>query len=269
MAGLTTSDGTPTGVLYGVLNFVRRELVMKNQLVFCWDSYSGWRRKVQPLYKSNRTATSDDGFRSQVQILQTTLSMLKIIQVTIQGYEADDIIGSLCVGLNQKVQVLSTDQDLIQLVSDKVTLLRPIKKKPVVVTAKSVKTELGIEPKQWPMMRALCGDKSDCLPGVEGIGPVKARRLLAAGVDPSQSEPSQAVKESFPHVAKVWKQVHANYQVSVLKSEQAPYVKDVLELLAKPRWRTNEARASAWRNFTKFCAEYELAFFLTNRSDFF
>lgn len=123
--------------------------------------------------------------RSLLGVMQATKEMLEDINglrtIELEGYEADDIIATLvrwAQGNGLPVIILGLDKDLMQLVGPRVVMWDG---KERVVGPAEVEEKLGVPPQLVPAYQALVGDKTDCVPGVHGIGPVGARKLLAKG----------------------------------------------------------------------------------------
>ena len=193
---LTTKKGVPTGVLYGVMNHVLylNYKFPKTPLIFCFDGGKTWRQDfADKKYKRNRTPSeSRDSVYDQVNHLFALLNCFGFHTLWVQGTEADDLIGILAhqfIKKYDKLEVLiySADRDFLQLVSNKVTVLKSqggdhLKR----MTPKEVQSIHGIPPGQWVKYRSLCGDASDSIKPVKGIGSKTALKMVYAGVDASR-----------------------------------------------------------------------------------
>lgn len=173
-----------TGVIYGVLRDILnlQQLHYTNRLAFCFDSKSSKRKELSGEYKANRAAKyaamtksekrTWEEFRSQIQLMRREyLPSLGYQNIFCQkGYEADDLIAMLCDSLepNHRAIVVSADGDLLQCLSDRVSIWNPRTNK--MVTSKSFRAEYGIHPVQWSQVKAIAGCKSDNVAGVKGIG---------------------------------------------------------------------------------------------------
>jgi len=192
LGALKTSTGIPTSVCFGFLNSLLP--IIKSQkpeyLAIAFDLPTPtFRHESDPNYKATRKETPED-FIPDLENLQHLLTALNLQIVTTEGYEADDVIASLArLGseAGYEVKILSGDRDLFQLVDDKkqVSLLyinqKAIKSSNSLYTEinrQGVKEKLGITPEQVVDYKALCGDKSDNIPGVRGIGEKTAVKLL-------------------------------------------------------------------------------------------
>ncbi|MFM7447995.1 MAG: DNA polymerase I [Leptolyngbyaceae cyanobacterium] len=191
--GLRTKTGIPTSVCYGFLKALLEVLeIEKPQYVaIAFDlSEKTFRHEADDTYKEGRPDTPED-FLPDLQNLQELLATLNLAVLTAPGYEADDIIGTLtrrATTHNLQVKILSGDRDLFQLVDEsdtvKVLYLSTTYGKgappPREFGPQQVKEKLGIAPAQVVDFKALCGDTSDNIPGVRGIGEKTAVRLLTS-----------------------------------------------------------------------------------------
>ena len=191
--GLRTSMGIPTSVTYGFLRALMDVLGQEQPqaLGVAFDlGVPTFRHEADVNYKANRAETPED-FLIDVQNLQRVLELLAIPIITVPGYEADDVLGTLaCVGKSQgyRVKILTGDRDLFQLVQRdrSITVLYMSTQygkgwrgsKIEDYGTEDVIAKLGISPAQVVDYKALCGDASDNIPGVKGVGPKTAVSLL-------------------------------------------------------------------------------------------
>ncbi len=182
---LTASDGTPTGAIFGFLSMLFRFLSEKrpSHVAIAFDLPGPTFRHVEYAeYKAQRKPPPPE-FSAQIPILKEVLDVLRLPRVEMEGYEADDIIGTLASKWKQcggSVTILSGDRDCLQLVDDSVAAILPIKGISQVreYNPQSVREDLGISPDQVRDYKALRGDASDNIPGVKGIGEKTATALL-------------------------------------------------------------------------------------------
>ncbi|MBE9222083.1 DNA polymerase I [Cyanobacterium stanieri LEGE 03274] len=184
---LRTSTGIPTSVCYGFLNslFQLIDGYQPELVAIAFDLREAtFRHTADANYKSDRKETPDD-FMEDLYNLQQLLQALNISIVTASGYEADDVLGTLALQGSQQdytVKIVSGDRDLFQLVDDesKISVLYPDKNfgKYNEFTEKEVFDKMQVQTKQIVDFKALCGDKSDSIPGVLGIGEKTAVKLL-------------------------------------------------------------------------------------------
>lgn len=181
--------GGLTGFLKSVGHAIR--LIDPTRVILVFDGHGGStnKRYLYPEYKANRHITKisnwdafdnqqeeSESITNQIVRLISYLHCLPVDLLSVDKVEADDVIGYLANQFNEKVTILSTDKDYLQLVSDRVTVYSPIKKKFYTPTA--VKEEYGISPINFLTHKILLGDKSDNVPGVKGLGLKTLVKLL-------------------------------------------------------------------------------------------
>lgn len=193
-------DGSPVNAVRGFLDAVARLVVTHRptRLIAAWDN--DWRPAFRvaaiPSYKAHRVAPeSGDAIESsslaeavpaelapQVDVIVAALGLLGIARVGVDGYEADDVIGTLASAPGRHIDVVTGDRDLFQVIDDErdVTVLYTASGSggPQRVTAEQLRAKYGVGPDQYADFALLRGDPSDGLPGVAGIGEKTAARLL-------------------------------------------------------------------------------------------
>ena len=184
---LTTKDGKYTNAVYGFLAIMFRLLedVEPKYMAVAFDLKAPTaRHKMYEGYKANRKGMPDE-LAEQMPIIKEILRAMNIDIVEMEGYEADDVLGTLsCYGEKQglEVVILSGDRDTFQLATDKVTIRIPHTKGGKSETdefdAKKIKEKYGIKPKQLIEVKGLQGDTSDNIPGVPGVGEKTALKLI-------------------------------------------------------------------------------------------
>jgi DNA polymerase-1 len=179
---LKSKSGFPTGLLTGFINFIN-SLVSEEKsdyIVFALDSKGpSFRAKIDENYKAQRPEPPED-LKKQLPVAIKWIEQMGFSSLSKDGYEADDIIASLVKCAKEKgikVKIVSHDKDLYQLIEDKkVVLYDPVKR--VEIDEEGAKKKFGIPPKLIKDYLALVGDTSDNIPGVKGIGPKTAVKLL-------------------------------------------------------------------------------------------
>ena len=182
---LITSYGLPTSALFGFLNQLFRILNKEkpDYVATIFDrKEKTFRHKKYPDYKANRDPMPEE-LQIQLPHLWKLIEALQIINLSKKGYEADDIIGTLAIdGVknNLEVYIVSGDKDFMQLINDNVFLYAPgTKNKPDKVYDKDgVKDRWGVPPDKIIDLFGLMGDSSDNIPGVSGVGPKSAMKLI-------------------------------------------------------------------------------------------
>lgn len=144
-----------------------------------WDRPDGSqiRKAIHPEYKANRPIPPPE-FYEQIDELQTVLRWLGVTQYDGPG-EADDVIATITRTMPGPMLIVSTDKDLIQLVRPGIHQWRFVKP-PQMITAKTCKDVTGLSPSEWLTYQTLAGDSTDKVPGLPGVGPKTAKRLMEA-----------------------------------------------------------------------------------------
>jgi DNA polymerase-1 len=178
---LSSPNGHPTNAIYGFIQMLIKLLKDYNpqHVAVVFDAgRTTFRTVMYPEYKANRVAMPDD-LRMQMEPIREVVRAFNIPTLELQGYEADDIIGALAGRFSEhggKVVVVTGDKDLMQIVTDRITLLDTMKGKesgiPDVIERFGVGPELVID------ILGLAGDSSDNIPGVPGIGEKTATKLI-------------------------------------------------------------------------------------------
>ena len=184
---LQTADGIYTNAVYGFLSAMFKLLEDENPeyMVVAFDvKHPTKRHEMYKEYKATRKGMPDE-LASQMPIMKEVLAAMNITVIEKEGYEADDILGTLAKYAEKKkfkVTLLTGDRDSFQLASDNITIRIP--------RTKAGKTEIenfdrnkilevyGIEPKQLIEVKGLMGDNSDNIPGVPGVGEKTALELI-------------------------------------------------------------------------------------------
>ncbi|MDP6877672.1 MAG: DNA polymerase I [Candidatus Marinimicrobia bacterium] len=182
---LITSYGLPTSALFGFLNQLFRILNKESPdfIATIFDrKEKTFRHKKYPDYKANRDPMPEE-LQIQLPHLWKLIDALQIPNLSKKGYEADDIIGTLAVDgskNNFEVFIVSGDKDFMQLINDNVFLYAPgTKNKPDKIYDKEgVKERWGVPPEKIIDLFGLMGDSSDNIPGVSGVGPKSAMKLI-------------------------------------------------------------------------------------------
>lgn len=184
---LTTKDGQFTNAIYGFLTMLLKiqEDVTPDAVAIAFDLKAPtFRHKAYDGYKSNRKGMPEE-LHQQLQPLKDLLTLLGYTIITKEGYEADDILGTLShtCKVNGDECVLATgDRDSLQLINDKVTVrlasTKGGKANAILYDEKKIMDDYGVTPRQLIEIKAIQGDSSDCIPGVPGIGPKGAGDLI-------------------------------------------------------------------------------------------
>lgn len=182
---LTNSEGQPTNAIYGLAQMLL--LLLEEQqpaaVLVAFDSEGPTFRHAQyERYKEDRKETPQE-LISQFGLARELVDGLGLRRAELTGFEADDIIGTMARRATQEgfqVTIVTGDRDLLQLVDDSVTVMTTLRgiKETRSYDEQGVREEYGLAPEQIVDLKALSGDTSDSIPGVPGIGPKTAQKLL-------------------------------------------------------------------------------------------
>nr|WP_294664054.1 DNA polymerase I [uncultured Blautia sp.] len=223
---LMNSEGLHTGAVYGFLNILFKVLGEEKPeyLAVAFDrSEPTFRHEKYSEYKGTRKPMPEE-LKQQIPVLKEMLEKMGISTVSLAGYEADDILGTLAKKAesdNLDVTILSGDRDLLQLVTGKilVRLPRTIKGQTLIETynEEKVKEHFLLTPSQIVDLKALMGDAADNIPGISGVGEKTATRLITE---------YGSVENAFAHVDEIPQKraresLRENYSMAQLSKELA------------------------------------------------
>ena len=213
-------DGHHIGGLTGFLKSIGYAIRMSDptKVVIVFDGVGGSsaRRNLFPAYKANRNTSrmtnysifsskdeEQESINNQIERLIQYLKCLPVTVISIDGLEADDIIGYLANKFQvheetARVTIMSADKDFLQLVSDKVHCYSPTKKK--IYTPKDVLEEFGVSSNNFLNYKILMGDTSDNIPGISGLGPKKLLRLFPELISDTKVELDEIIDSSADKV---------------------------------------------------------------------
>jgi len=276
------SDGIATWGVYGFLNTLTAMVRRYNPthvLVTFDKGKSSKRLEIDPQYKANREKSSKeriakkiesgeiDEFLPQFDLLFEFLKAMGVPYLRISGVEADDIIAKASIefgSLFDKVVIISADHDIRQLIRNNVIVVKPSLSqsrdvKEEVFTVANIREEWGVDPWRLPEVWALMGDKGDNIPGVPGIGPVKAKKLIKEFGNLEKAIESEKVNEYEPTVRRAFKLIQldgkddipfpplGNLQFNPIPYEIPYYGLKLAEMfdyfefnIIKERWENNE-----------------------------
>ena len=180
---MRNSKGQATNALYGFVSMINKIIEEEHPqyMVVAFDIGKNFRHEKYSEYKAGRNATPDD-LKSQMPIARQILECMGIKYLEAEGYEADDIIGTLAKEADLDPDydglIISSDHDLMQLISPVVGMKMLKPKGSVYYTVDSFREEYGFDPIKIIDLKALMGDSSDNIPGVKGIGEKTAKSLM-------------------------------------------------------------------------------------------
>lgn len=181
---LTTKQGDYTNAVYGFLNMMLKfeDICKPDAIAVAFDLHAPtFRHKMYDDYKSGRHAMPDE-LRAQMPVVKNILKLLGIKVLECEGWEADDILGTLAKACREKGDTcfLATgDRDSLQLAHDGVKVLLARTKSTDIMDEKAIFDAYGVEPHDLIQVKALQGDSSDNIPGVKGIGEKTALDLIS------------------------------------------------------------------------------------------
>lgn len=292
---LKTKDGTPSGLIHGFLSSFCHILkqFQPEKVYVAWDHKSRYRRRILKNYREKlerlagrdpessaakileetpsqykesryKSRTNEDHrifqeeMMPQMDALQGILPSLGVTQLVIHEVEGDDLIGIAADALSDvaNVVVVSSDQDLYQLLSAKVSQYDPIKKKHF--TLQDFVTKYGIQPSQWVDVKALMGDTNDDIPGVPGVGEKTAVKLVKDFgsvqdvVTEAGKSPKTAVMSRIPEYEE---QIKLAWELSYVLSSPDQLDEDQREVF-NTQW--NAPSLINWFDVQQFVDAYEL-----------
>lgn len=185
---LSAPDGTPTNAIYGFLNILLKLIDdYKPDYIFAAFDLKAptFRHKMYSEYKANRKGMPDE-LAAQMPVMKDILRSMEIPILELEGYEADDIIGTvsrICDESSVQCYIVTGDRDDLQLADGQTTVILASTKLGQSVTElydeNTVKERYSVTPAEFVDLKALMGDKSDNIPGVSGIGEKTAAKLIA------------------------------------------------------------------------------------------
>lgn len=180
---LTAPDGTPVNAIHGVLSMVATLIhdYQPSGVAMIFDAKGkNFRHELFPDYKAHRSPMPDE-LRAQIEPLHHLVQLMGLPLLVIPGIEADDVIATLATQASahgQEVVIATGDKDLCQLVNEQVRIIDTMKNK--LLTPAAVTDKFGVPPDSIVDWLTLVGDKSDNIPGVDGVGEKTAAKLLRA-----------------------------------------------------------------------------------------
>lgn len=230
--GMKTTDNQPTWAVFGflkaVFDLLKNQDIKPDAITVAFDvGRQTFRVEKYDQYKANRE-TMPDTLRSQISLIIEGLSAFNIPIYTKEGFEADDVIGTICdkaTKLGHKTLILTGDQDSFQLIDKEgfVKVLIPSKGELIEYDWDKVYEKLGVYPNQVIDYKGLRGDTSDNIPGIRGIGEKTAQKLLSRY--PNMEELFEHCEE-IPENA-IRKKICEGKEIGNLSKELATIVKDV------------------------------------------
>ena len=232
LPSLTTSSGQPTGAIKGVINMLKRlqKDYSRSAIVVIFDAKGKtFRDDIFPAYKANRPPMPDE-LRLQLEPIKEIIKAMGLQILSIEGVEADDVIGTLANELSQNklpVIVSTGDKDMAQLVNEHVTLVNTMTN--TVMDIEGVHNKFGIGPENIIDFLALMGDKVDNIPGVAGVGEKTALVLIQnlGGIESIYNQLDKISDLPVRGAKKLSEKLVADHKNAKLSYELATIKKDV------------------------------------------
>jgi DNA polymerase I len=185
---VTGKDDQPINGVYGlvasILRLIREVGAEHGIAAFDVPAVPTFRQKLYPQYQGQRGPLGGDyadDFARQVTVAKEVLPHLGVQTAECEGYEADDVLATMASRIaasSQSATVVSTDRDLLQLVCEGIQVMLPSNPSVIIRTEEEVRARIGVSPELIPDYKALAGDPSDNIPGVQGIGAKTAIALV-------------------------------------------------------------------------------------------
>jgi DNA polymerase I len=224
---MITSFGQPTNAVFGFANMVNKALQMlrPDAILFAFDSgKKTFRHHQYPQYKGTRKELPQE-LIDQFQLIRQYLDASNYPRIEVDGYEADDIIGTMAIRYPQwQTTILTSDRDLLQLIDDTTSVI--LMKKGITelehLDKELLKSEYGLKPEQIPDLKGLMGDPSDNIPGIPKVGEKTAMKLL------DEYHTLENILENVNQLkGKLKETVEENIELAKLSKELATIYKDV------------------------------------------
>lgn len=225
---MVNKDGIPTNAVYGFINMLTKLLATKPDYIYvAFDAHrKTFRNELMEDYKGTRKETPEE-LVVQFSIVREYLTAANIPYYELDGYEADDLIGTMArIGKEQglEVQIVTGDKDMLQLVEENVTVYRLGKGVSEMneMNVEAIKEKFGLEPKQIKDLLGLMGDTADNIPGIKGVGEKTATKLL------TQYGSVEGLKEHMHEIkGKMGEKIRENIEMGILSKKIATILTDV------------------------------------------
>jgi DNA polymerase-1 len=185
-------ESQKTGIIFGFLRQLLKlsQLYPKSDFIFCWDSKTSLRKKIYPEYKANRKKEKSDEEKEADSIAYAQFELIKTYVLPeigyrnifeYEGFESDDIFARIIYTTSDDFVIVTSDEDIYQLLFDSVKIYNPGKKKEY--TLWDFQNEYGISPEFWFDVKAIAGCVSDNVKGIAGVGAKTAIKYLTNQLD--------------------------------------------------------------------------------------
>lgn len=239
MRDLSHND-VPTGSIFGLLKDVlslEKEFDTTN-IAFCFDSKESHRKKLFSGYKIDREKKRNEMSQEEHRKYIVMITQIDILRQDIlpylgfrnifheEGYEADDMIASFCfTNKDEEIIIVSADQDLYQLLIDRVAIWNPTQQK--LMDIERFRKEWCLDSAQWPLVKSIAGCKSDSIPGVPGVGEKTAAKFIGGLLKGKKKEQILAAKDT----------VRKNLRLTTLPFPSTPECRVQKDIRNETSWR--------------------------------
>lgn len=252
-----TSSGSDSGDLYFFLNSVKlyAEQFNSKDVWIAWDKKilypsTNFRQETSTEYKDNRDKEKAKEVFTYEQDLKQLTESIGIKNIYPRIMEADDVISWLTTQIDKNITIVSADSDLCQLISNKVSIYHPLKKK--LITIDSFEADMGIPINQYLVYKSIVGDTADNIKGVNGYGKVKAKRLTLDYMSNNIIDEHRLI-------------IERNLKLMDL-SKGFIYAGPEEELAYKEQYESLKIIKPNFDEFIKLCEKYEFNMFIKNIS---
>ncbi len=197
--GGLSHGNTPTGIIYGFLKSIQalQDQFNTKHIIFCWDSKTSKRKDIFPKYKEKRIDRYKDMTKKEIRLEKEFRQQMKLLRIRYlkligynnnfvqPGYEGDDIMASITLNLkmNDEAILVTSDKDMYQLISPKVSFFDPSKGK--LFTYQGFMKKYQMPTYDWGSMKCLAGCTTDDVPGVKGVGEITAIKYIRMELKPT------------------------------------------------------------------------------------
>ncbi|QUW02752.1 DNA polymerase I [Chloracidobacterium validum] len=241
--GLATKAGQPTNAVFGFTSILRKlqKVYAPEYLVVAMDSPApSFRKGLFDAYKAHRAEMPAD-LQEQIPLIEEVCDALRIPRLRVDGYEADDLIGTLAQMATEQglaTVIVSNDKDMTQLVSDRTSLLRVDNKSGefVLCNRSEVETWMGVPPERVVDVLALWGDSSDNIPGAPGIGEKGAVQIIRqfGSLDEALARHAEVSRKAYREALRDHQDTIRLAQRLVTICREAPVTLDLPAFRAQP-----------------------------------
>lgn len=259
---LTDPNGKPISGTFGMLKDISSVIrqIKPDLVVVAWDKGKCKSRlDFYPEYKANRQKNKDpeklENIRYQTQMAKRIFKFLPVIQITLDDFEADDIIGVLCKKLAGDKIIYSNDTDFYQLISDDVTIFSSVSKK--MLNKDNISEHLGFPVEKYLLHKSIVGDNSDNIKGIHRVGPKTATKYILGEKKPNFNEEQKEIIQRNLKLIKIGALVTKEDISSISKKFKDELVKTISTGAVKKTFIELGFKSLVF-NFTSLMSDYAI-----------